>query len=112
VNWTHVTIIVPHAHVSLARQLAAAAADSGVGMFLTGLSASGAEPATHWISSGLIQQEFADLLKDPQAVADLAQGQVPLSAVQAMLTASVIREGENPHDVISECGLALIGEPL
>lgn len=107
-NWTHRTFVVPQAHVALARQLAAAAADSGIGMFTTGLSATGAEPATHFISAGLIQQEFADLLADPQAVADLAQGQVPLEAVQAMLAASVIRADENPHAVLAELGLRLI----
>lgn len=48
---TFKTLIIPDAHVDLARQLCALEA-GGAGMFTTGLSADGKEPATHYISSG------------------------------------------------------------
>ncbi|MEN6635549.1 MAG: hypothetical protein ABFC56_06860 [Clostridiaceae bacterium] len=54
---------MPVDHVDLARSLCATlAGDGGTGMFTTALSPTGTEPATHWISSGLIEDAFADLL--------------------------------------------------
>ncbi len=62
-SWQHRCMIVPTEHVDLARALCAAlAGEGGSGMFTTALSPTGTEPATHWISSGLIESEFADLL--------------------------------------------------
>jgi len=62
-TWTHRCMIVPAAHVEFARQLPAAiAGSSGSGMWGTALSPSGKLPATHWISSGLLDKQFADLL--------------------------------------------------
>ena len=63
-TYTHRTIIVPAAFQQLAQALCAAAAegDAGAGMFTTGLSATGALPATHYISSGYIFDDFAALL--------------------------------------------------
>ena len=63
-QYTHRTIIVPAALQQLAQGLCAAAAegDAGKGMFTTGLSETGTEPATHYISSGPIYESLADLL--------------------------------------------------
>ena len=63
-QYTHRTIIVPAAFQQLAQGLCAAAAegDAGKGMFTTALSATGALPATHYISSGQIYEGLADLL--------------------------------------------------
>lgn len=63
-EYTHRTIIVPAAFQQLAQGLCEAAAegDAGKGMFTTGLSADGTEPASHYISSGYIYESFADLL--------------------------------------------------
>jgi hypothetical protein len=70
-TWTHRCMIVPAAHVEFARQLPAAiAGPSGSGMWGTPLSPSGKLPATHWISSGLIDKQFADLLPLMQYPAD------------------------------------------
>ena len=62
--YQHRTIILPAAFQALAQALCEAAAegDAGAGMFTTGLSADGTEPATHYISSGPIFDTFADLL--------------------------------------------------
>lgn len=63
-EYTHRTIVVPAAFQQLAQALCEAAAegDAGKGMLTTGLSADGAEPATHYISSGPIYESLADLL--------------------------------------------------
>lgn len=63
-EYTHRTIIVPAAFQSLAQGLCEAAAEgaAGAGMFTTGLSETGTEPATHYISSGPIYENLADLL--------------------------------------------------
>ena len=63
-EYTHRTIIVPAAFQQLAQALCEAAAegDAGAGMFTTGLSADGTEPASHYISSGPIYESLADLL--------------------------------------------------
>ena len=62
--YTHRTIIVPAAFQQLAQGLCETVAegDAGKGMFTTGLSANGKLPATHYISSGHIEQQFADIL--------------------------------------------------
>ena len=61
--WTHRTIIVDAPQVELARTLCATlAGPAGAGMFSTPLSATGLFPATHYISAGLIEAPFADLL--------------------------------------------------
>lgn len=69
-TWTHRTIIVPAAFQQLAQALCEAAAEgvAGEGMFTTALSATGALPATHYISSGYIFDDFADIL--PLATVD------------------------------------------
>jgi len=57
------TLIVPDAHVALARQLAATlAGTAGDGMWTAPLSATGSAPATHWISTGWIEESFAELM--------------------------------------------------
>ena len=63
-EYTHRNIIVPAAFQQLAQGLCEAAAegDAGKGMFTTGLSETGTEPATHYISSGPIYESLADLL--------------------------------------------------
>lgn len=63
-EYTYRTIIVPDAFQQLAQALCEATAegDAGAGMFTTGLSATGALPATHYISSGYIFDDFAAML--------------------------------------------------
>ena len=89
-QYTHRTIIVPAAFQQLAQGLCAAAAegDAGKGMFTTGLSATGALPATHYISSGPIAAEFGDLLPlttfDEEGVPTTRPGDV--ATVEAIAT--------------------------
>ena len=55
------TLIIAAQDADLARQIAAAFGPGGEGMFTTPLSASGLDPATHYISSGYIPAEFVSL---------------------------------------------------
>lgn len=87
-TWTHRTIVVPDAVVIAARMACEALAGSGgSGMYSVPLSPTGELPATHWISSGLIEQDFADLLASPDSLAAVATGAgldpVPLVAIVA-----------------------------
>lgn len=51
----HATMIVPASKVEEARAIA--------GGFTTGLSATGSEPATHYVASGHVQQELAEAIE-------------------------------------------------
>lgn len=116
ITWSHRTIIVPDVQSQLARDLCAAlAGPGGEGMFTTGLSADSAAPATHWISAGLIDSQFAALLPlgdtpgQPDTVAMLAQDAglaVTPEQVQALLDAVVVTELE-PLSAIKTLGLML-----
>ena len=106
--WTHRTIIVPDAVVVPSRMACEAlAGPGGSGMFTVPLSADGQLPATHWISSGLIEQDFADLLASPDALAAVATsaGLDPAPLV-AIVAASDITD--EPADVaMARLGLQL-----
>ena len=110
-TWVHRTIIVPDAVVVPARMACEALAGAGgSGMYSVPLSPTGELPATHWASSGLIEQEFADLLANPEALAVVATAagldQAPLVAIVA---ASDITD--EPADVaLARLGLQLCHE--
>jgi hypothetical protein len=55
------TLIIAAQDAETSRAIAAAFGPGGEGMFTTPLSASGNEPATHYISSGYIPAEFVSL---------------------------------------------------
>ena len=106
--WTHRTIIVPAPVVEPARMACEALAGAGgSGMFTAPLSATGELPATHWISSGLIEQDFAALLANPDALTAVATaaGLDPAPLV-AIVAASDI--SEDPADVaLARLGLQM-----
>ena len=52
------TLIVPTVNVDLARAIAGSFGPGGVGMFTTPLSPTGAEPATHYISTGYVPEGY------------------------------------------------------
>lgn len=124
--WTCRAIIVPDAQVAYARELfAAVAGPAGDGMYTTPLSATGQEPATHWISAGLISEDFAAVLPlttypedaepittpgNPEAVAMLANEagyETTTEAVQALFDASDVTEQE-AHEVMARLGLQMV----
>lgn len=122
----HRCMIVPDAHVALARVVAASVAGpAGAGMWGTGLSADGSAPATHWISTGLVDQSFAALMPltthdeagvattqpgDTAAIVQLAAAAglaVALADMEALLAASLITQYE-PFDAMARDGLVLV----
>ena len=114
-------MIVAAQDADLARALAGGLApDTDTqGMWRTPLSATGEAPATHFISAGLIQEEFAALLGSAQATYEAAGGQVPLEVIEGLYARSTIHgptrevliEGEpqtvatDPSQVLAELGL-------
>ena len=123
-SYTHRVIVVPAAFQQLAQGLCEAAAegDAGKGMFTTGLSATGETPATHYISSGYIERQFADLLPlttlDEEGNASTRPGNVgfveavaaqagislPAGTVAALLSAIDVSEQE-PFTAMARLGL-------
>ena len=75
-------------------------------MWTTGLSPTGAAPATNYISSGLVDQTFADLLASPVAL--VAAGLTPEEA-KSIVSGMHISEDE-PHSAIAHMGLSLVVE--
>ena len=126
-QYTHRTIIVPAAFQQLAQGLCAAAADgdAGKGMFTTGLSETGTEPATHYISSGPIATEFGDLLPltsfdeegqsttrpgdvaTVEAIADQAGITLPAGAIAALFDAIDVTE-LGPWAAMARLGLVMV----
>lgn len=108
-TWTHRTIIVPDAVVAPARMACEAlAVAGGSGMYSVPLSPTGELPPTHWISSGLIEQEFADLLASPDALATGA-GLDPAPLVAIVAAADI---SDEPADAaLARLGLQLCHTP-
>lgn len=107
--WVSRTIIVPDAAVAAARAACEALAGAGgSGMYTVPLSPTGNLPATHWASSGLIEQDFADLLTNPDALAAVATSAgldpAPLLAVLAASDVSDLSV-ESWQDVLLRLGL-------
>ena len=124
----HRTIIVPAGMVNAARQLGTEIAPGGHGMYMTGLSPTGNPPATHYVSSGMIEVEFAGILNDglmihAAAVAGAASQGIPKVATQKQATdlppVSTVHAGkhidaegnevdEGPHELFTRLGLKII----
>lgn len=128
------TLIVPAANVDLARAIATSFGPGGVGMFTTPLSASGSDPATHYISSGYVPPEYGYLVPlqvwsqdqngdwvlvgtepgDPVAVytAATVQGVVCTQAdVDALFAAADVTEQE-PFTAMGRLGLTIINPEI
>lgn len=125
--YTHRTIIVPAAFQQLAQALCEAAAegDAGKGMFTTGLSDTGTEPASHYISSGPIATEFGDLLPlttfdedgvpttrpgdvaTVEAIAAQAGIDLPTGTIAALFNAIEVTEQE-PFAVMARLGVQIV----
>lgn|SRR5690606_17975981 len=110
-SWARRTMIVPTPLVELARALAeTAAGPAGAGMWKTGLSADGALPATHFVSAGMIEQQFVGLLTDADALFAATAGVVPIEQCRALVAQSDVSD-EPPFDAFSRLGLRLVQEP-
>jgi hypothetical protein len=106
-------MIVPAALAPLARALAAGLSPGGVGMWVTGLSPTGQEPATHYVSSGLIAPQFGDVLTNAaglHAACVAAGAQITLEQCQALIDGSDVSgaDGETPWQAFERLGLKMI----
>ena len=128
------TIIIPASVQPNARALCRGLAGiAGDGMFVTGLSATGKAPATHYISSGPISHDMAVLLpcktvtqdKDGKAVVTTAPGMpdaVPAMATKAKISttkakitalyAAIDVSDQPPFEAMARLGLQLVQVPL
>lgn len=130
--WVHRTIIVPAPLVEAARAACAGlAGPGGSGMFTTPLSATGMFPATHYISSGLIEDQFASLLPlltvvrtDGTPTTNIQPGNAALTAQLAadaglpfteeeisMLLSAVDVSGQSADEAFARLGLQILAEP-
>ena len=131
--WIHRTIIVPATLAESARAACAGlAGPGGSGMFTTPLSPTGEAPPTHYISSGLIEEPFADLLpltsvsyaEDGTPFTETRPGNVALTVqlaadaglliteaeVSALLSAVDVSE-QSAGDALTLRGLRMVVEP-
>ena len=113
-SWKHKTIIVAAACAPTARRLCEALSGAGgSGMFVSPLSADGQEPATHYVSSGPIEQQFADLLdsgaENIHAVVTQAGIEISLEAVQQIMACADISE-DAAEVAFERMGLQLVRE--
>lgn len=128
------TLIIAAQDAPLAREIAAAFGPGGAGMFTTPLSASGLDPASHYISSGYIPQEFVSLApsttwtqdEDGQwiatdhypgdaatvyAYASQAGIQCSLADVEGVFSRSDC-SGQEPFVAMGRMGLMIVNPPL
>ena len=117
--WVFKTLIVPASVVEAARNMGECLAPTAAGMFTTPLSPTGALPATHYISSGLIGDEWLAPLSDPQILYAAAQQGASAQGLTltataenaaALLAQSDISE-DPPGAVLARMGLQQITEP-
>jgi hypothetical protein len=104
------TLIVDAANVALAREIAASFGPGGMAMWTTPLSPTGDEPATHYISSGYVPEEFANLLTDPVAVFEAATAQgveCTQDDVDALFAAADVTEQE-PFTAMARLGVQIV----
>ena len=129
-SYTFRTFVTPAAHADLARALCALE-PGGAGMFTTGLSATGSEPATHYVSTGLVpgalgaasplevwEEEDGEWWKvgydpgRPDAVVAAAQAANPpvpctLAEVEMLFAVSDVTE-QDPFIAFARLGLSLV----
>lgn len=120
------TIIIHASHADKGRQLGREVDVHGHGMFVTALSTTGLPPASHYVSSGIIQEEFATVLNNglmlhAAAVAGAQKQGIPKVATQAdaegLPPASIVHDGfdpegnpETPHQLFARLGLKIVNE--
>lgn len=113
--YTHRTMILPAAIVDSCQHLSVRlSGEAGAGMWITGLSATGDEPATHFISSGMIGKEFIDILNDPTAMLEASQeegSEITLERCEYLLSVADVSE-EGAFEAMGRLGLKMVQAPI
>jgi hypothetical protein len=104
------TLIVPSGLAELARALAGSLSARGQGMFAVPLSPTGHQPATHYISSGWIEESISSLLSNADSLyaACQAAGATVSAAQCAALVSQSSVSAQAPFDAIAQLGLTFI----
>lgn len=125
--WTFRTMIVADAVVDTCRSLAMLLAGEGQKLWTTPLSPDGTEPATHWVSTGLIESQFGDLMPlsewtqdeegawteteispgTPALLAELSDGAVTEEQVIAIFSMCDVTL-EEPQQALNRLGLQMV----
>lgn len=112
--WAHRFMAVPAANVAVARHVAQtiAPAPSAQDLWTRACNATGSGAATHYVSSGLIDAQFAALLGDAAGTYAAYQANggstTTLAQIQALYAAATIRADLN-YDGGAQAGLAALG---
>ena len=127
--YLHRCLIVTDAIATTVRSLADSFGPAASGMFETPLSPTGELPASHWISSGLIGDDFAAIMPFSHFVDDVwvtepysaaafvalaeANGVTPppVEAIEAIMGMVDVSDQE-PFTAMARLGLKLVQEPL
>lgn len=104
------TLIVPADLAPLARALGTGLTPSAAGMWVAGCSAPGAAPATHYISTGMIGEEFVPVITDADVLhaACVEAGADVTPAQCAELVARCDVSDDEPFVALERLGLRLL----
>lgn len=108
--WTHRTMIVPAALAPSVRHMAEAVAGSGgSGMWMTPLAPTPTGEPTHYISAGLIEEDFAAMMSSGEALA--AATGLPVEQAASILAVCTASE-DDAFTVMDRLGLVMVVEDL
>lgn len=134
INWVHRNIIVPSTHTELARDLCATIAGSGgSNMFTTPLSKPDSTAPEYYISSGVIDEQFANILPldefiqseenmpvsltrvkipETEIIEQILESMeiVPDPMLDSLLTSTIVTEGDI-HTILANLNLQLYSDP-
>ena len=128
-TWLFRTMIVPDSIVATVRSLADSFGPAASGMWTTPLSPTGELPATHWISSGFVGDDFAAALPlshyvddvwvtepyDPAAFVALAEANgvtpPPVEAITQIMSMVDVSDQE-PFAAMARLGLFMVQTPI
>jgi len=128
-QYLHRCLIVPTTIAPTVRALADSFGPAASGMWTTALSADGNLPASHWISSGLIGNDFAAIMPfshdvdgvwttepyDPAAFVALTEANgvtpPPVEAIQQIMSMVDVSD-QDPFAAMERLGLQMVQVPL
>lgn len=108
--WVHRCMIIPATLAPQIRQLASSFGSSAENMWTTTLAPPGETVATHYISTGLIHQSFADMISSSEALQAGCTNigvTLPIENCQILLSSCDITEDE-PFSAMARMGLKIM----
>ena len=109
--WVHKTMVVPSEYADAAKYACSLLAGAGgSGMFSTGLSKDGLPPPSHFVSSGLIEDFFSDLLENPENLRSIADKYNLDADTLINIISSAEITNETAEEVFVRMGLKLVNQ--